>query len=234
MIVLPEWTVVTRTATNNPAWQSPAASAIERGVLEPAAVSSVDGANLTPVRERDISDRYRHDATQRDAFSWGAGLSWLYRAGVIVMLIQLARQQWSVQCLARRASELCDREWVALLNESPTAWHPSFGATPRSREQSMPMAFGTRRPAILIPATADTWPEDRRRAVILHELAHVARYDCLTQLLAFAACTLYWFHPAVWWVARRLRVERELACDDRVIAAGAPARDYAGHLLEIA
>ena len=46
----------------------------------------------------------------------------------------------------------------------------------------MPMAFGTRRPAILIPATADTWPEDRRRAVILHELAHVARYDCLTQI----------------------------------------------------
>ena len=59
----------------------------------------------------------------------------------------------------------------------------------------MPMAFGTRRPAILIPAVADTWPDDRRRAVMLHELAHVARYDCLTQSLAFAACTIYWFHP---------------------------------------
>ena len=52
--------------------------------------------------------------------------------------------------------------------------------------------------------------------------------------LAFAACALYWFHPARWWVARRLRIERELACDDRVIAAGAQAREYAGHLLEIA
>ena len=234
-IALPEWTVVTRTATNNPAWQAPAASTIERGVLERTAVSSVDGANLTPVRERDISDRHRHDGRQTDAFSWGAGLSWLYGAGVIVMLIRLARQRWSVQRLARQASELCDREWVALLNESAD----SLGIRRsvrllRSREQSMPMAFGTRRPAILIPATGDTWPEDRRRAVILHELAHVARYDCLTQMLAFAACTVYWFHPAVWWVARRLRVERELACDDRVIAAGAPARDYAGHLLEIA
>ena len=234
-IALPEWTVVTRTATNNPAWQAPAASAIERGVLERTAVSSADGANLTPVRERDISDRYRHDAPQTDAFSWGTGLSWLYGAGVIVMLIRLARQRWSVQRLARHASELCDREWVALLSESAD----SLGLRRsvrllRSREQSMPMAFGTRRPAILIPATGDTWPEDRRRAVILHELAHVARYDCLTQMLAFAACTVYWFHPAVWWVARRLRVERELACDDRVIAAGAPARDYAGHLLEIA
>ena len=98
----------------------------------------------------------------------------------------------------------------------------------------MPMAFGTRQPTIVVPAIADTWAEDRRRAVVLHELAHVARYDCFTQTLAFAACAVYWFHPAAWWAARRLRVERELACDDRVIAAGGRAREYADHLLEIA
>jgi hypothetical protein len=98
----------------------------------------------------------------------------------------------------------------------------------------MPMTFGVRRPSILIPAIAETWPDDRRRAVMLHELAHIARRVCLTQTLAFVACTLYWFHPAVWWVARRLRIERELACDDRVIAAGTQPREYAGHLLEIA
>ena len=98
----------------------------------------------------------------------------------------------------------------------------------------MPMAFGIRHGAILIPAVADTWSEDRRRAVLLHELAHVTRHDCLTQMMAALACALYWVHPGVWWVARRLRVERELACDDAVLAAGAHARDYAGHLLELA
>jgi hypothetical protein len=45
---------------------------------------------------------------------------------------------------------------------------------------------------------------------------------------------MYWFHPAVWWVAARLRVERELACDDRVIETGTAPREYAGHLLDIA
>ena len=96
------------------------------------------------------------------------------------------------------------------------------------------MTFGTWAPSIVIPATADLWPDDRRRAVLLHELAHVVRYDCLTQTLAIIVCAAYWPHPAVWWVARQLRVERELACDDRVLAAGAEARAYAGHLLDIA
>jgi hypothetical protein len=103
-----------------------------------------------------------------------------------------------------------------------------------SLERSMPMAFGTRRPSILIPSVADTWSGDRRRAVLLHELAHIARHDCATQLMAAVACAIYWIHPGAWWIARRLRTERELACDDRVLSAGANDREYAAHLLELA
>ncbi len=167
--------------------------------------------------------------------SWPSVIAGVYAAGVLVMLVHLAMQRWSVRRLAREATDVGDREWTRLLTESAT----SIGVLRpvrllRSRERSMPMTFGTRRPTILIPAVADTWTEDRRGAVVLHELAHVARFDCFTQSLAFAACTMYWFHPAAWWVARRLRIERELACDDRVIMTGARAREYAGHLLEIA
>src|SRR5205823_7470003 len=77
------------------------------------------------------------------------------------------------------------------------------------------------------------WPEHRQRAVLLHELAHVQRADWLALMLAQVTCALYWFHPLVWWAARRLRVESERACDDRVLTAGVKASDYATHLLEV-
>jgi beta-lactamase regulating signal transducer with metallopeptidase domain len=172
---------------------------------------------------------------QRVNLSWSALIGAVYSGGVAVILIALLVQHTSVRRYARRASDVRDPEWSRLLAECARGMGVrSDVRLLRSREQSMPMTFGIRRPSILIPAIAETWTGDRRRAVILHELAHIARRDCLTQTLASLACALYWFHPAVWWVMRRLRIERELACDDRVIAAGTQPRDYAGHLLEIA
>ena len=160
----------------------------------------------------------------------------VYAAGVLILLVQMALQRWRARRVAVATTEVVDPEWTQLLSECAAKIGIARESVRlrRSSDQNMPMVLGVYRPAILIPAIADTWTEDRRRAVVLHELAHVARQDCLTQSLALAACIMYWFHPGIWWVARRLRIERELACDDRVIGAGAAAREYAGHLLEIA
>lgn len=159
----------------------------------------------------------------------------IYAAGVLFLVIRLIAQLGSVRRLARRATPLRDTDWIRVLEVCARQMHVHRPVRLlRSREHNVPVAFGTRHPSIVVPTIADTWSDDRRRAVMLHELAHVARYDCLTHTLAVAVCALYWFHPAVWWVARRLRIERELACDDKVIAAGTHAREYAGHLLEIA
>jgi beta-lactamase regulating signal transducer with metallopeptidase domain/DUF4097 and DUF4098 domain-containing protein YvlB len=97
-----------------------------------------------------------------------------------------------------------------------------------------PLTWGWPRSVILLPEEAERWPDERRRVALLHELAHVARRDYLAQAVATAACAVYWFHPLVWFAARKLRAESEHACDDRVLAWGMPATEYASTLLEVA
>jgi TonB family protein len=99
---------------------------------------------------------------------------------------------------------------------------------------SMPVAFGMRRAVILMPADAPTWSEEKRRVVLLHELAHVRRGDAATHLLARAAVDLYWWNPLAWTAWRAFLKERERAADDLVLHAGARASEYASHLLDVA
>src|SRR3954468_20062235 len=159
----------------------------------------------------------------------------IYAAGIVVLVMYWLPQQWDLRRFMSTPTVVGDRNWIRVFSECRRTIGVSRSVTLlKSRERNVPMAFGTRHPAIVVPAVAETWDEDRRRAVLLHELAHVARFDCFTHSVALAACAVYWFHPGVWLIARRVRIERELACDDRVINAGAEPRDYASHLLEIA
>ncbi|MCI0684711.1 MAG: S41 family peptidase [Gemmataceae bacterium] len=100
-------------------------------------------------------------------------------------------------------------------------------------QRAMPMTWGVFRPSLLLPADAATWSAERRRVVLLHELGHVARWDCLTHLLGHVARCVYWFHPLAWWALARQRQEQEKACDDLVVTRGTAAQDYAEHLLSI-
>lgn len=166
---------------------------------------------------------------------WMNGAAIVYAMGVLVLGVRLVMQRRAVQRIARRAVVVSDEEPIALLRQCER----EIGITRpvrllRSLDRTMPMTFGTRQPTIVIPSVAGTWTADRWRAVLLHELAHIARRDCLTQWVAAVTCAIYWVHPGVWFAARRLRVERELACDDRVLQVGTVARDYAEHLLDLA
>jgi len=150
-------------------------------------------------------------------------------------MIRLAFGLVSAFRVRRRATHILDEEWLVLSRDvamlfrlrTPVEMH-------RSNEVHIPVTCGFFRSAVILPGGADGWSNECRRAVLLHEVAHIKRGDCQTQTLAQMICALYWFNPLVWWVAKRMRIERELACDDQVLGRGTKATEYAGHLVEIA
>ena len=158
---------------------------------------------------------------------------WLGGVAVVLLLIVvgMARIAW----LDRVTKPVQDEDWLLLVEElSRELGLTRYVRLLRATVPAMPMTWGMRRPAILLPADADQWSDEQRRDVLLHELAHVKRHDFFIQLIARIACAVYWFHPLVWLAATRLREERERACDDQVLRAGATPSVYAAHLLEIA
>ena len=164
------------------------------------------------------------------SWPWAA---WL--AGALAVLSAPLAGWIAVSRLTSDAEPIDDAEWTAQVRDLAA----ELGLMRRIRllrgtRAAIPMTWGWIRPVVLLPAEADSWGVDRRRGVLLHELAHVKRLDCLTQAMARAACSVYWFHPLAWVAARQIRVERERACDDVVLLAGARASEYAGHLLEVA
>jgi beta-lactamase regulating signal transducer with metallopeptidase domain len=92
----------------------------------------------------------------------------------------------------------------------------------------MPCALGYFRPAIVVPPTfVRGLPEFDRHQILIHEAAHLRRYDDWTTLLYHVARCLLWFNPAVYVVGRAMSIDREIACDDLVVAATGKPRRYA-------
>ena len=202
-------------------------------VAREAGGSVPDGAQLpTPVARDAASAPAYSSLVARYSFS-----SLLLAAWALIAAAILASLAWSglaVRRIVRQASPLEHESWRTPLYE--VADRMGLADAPRllkSDSARMPFACGIVTPTIVLPAECDAWTLERRRAVLLHELAHVRRHDLLGHTLGRLACALYWFHPLVWTAARRLRDESERACDDLALSCGTRATDYAEHLLDI-
>jgi beta-lactamase regulating signal transducer with metallopeptidase domain len=158
----------------------------------------------------------------------------LWIAGAIFFLARWRLNTMRMTALVRRAGVLTDSGW----NAQVRALSADLGirrhvALLVSDEIEIPITTGIIFPRIILSLDYAEWSPMRRSAILNHELAHIQRLDALTQSLAELATALYWFHPLVWLMARAMRVERERACDDQVLAAGTKASDYAHELLDI-
>lgn len=168
------------------------------------------------------------------AARYSALLLGLWALGVLALVARLVHGLLTVRRIARTAPEVDAGAWRAALHE--VADRLDMEEAPRlvvSNAVRVPFACGFSHPTIVLPTEAMSWTDERRRVVLLHELAHIQRRDMFGHLLSRLACIMYWFHPLVWMAARHLRAESERACDDLAIRSGARASDYAQHLLDI-
>jgi len=169
------------------------------------------------------------------AVGWARLVIALWLIGLLLALIPLLIGRLRLGRIAASARPVTDGRWIDILERMRAP-----GTTARrvtlleSHDAAMPMTWGVVSPVLLIPARTESWPEWKCRDILLHELAHIERFDCLTQMIAGLACAVYWFNPLVWVAAHRMRVEREVACDDRVLNNGSRPSEYATHLLDVA
>lgn len=160
------------------------------------------------------------------------GVLGLWSGGVVYVTVQLLASWWGVRNLHRRSIAVSmnldalsqraglKRQWELRISNSsnlPTA-----------------MTWGAWHPVVLLPKESLSWSEAQLEAVLLHELAHVRRYDSVSQIIALCVCALHWFNPLVWWCAQNFRTQAEMAADDAVLRGGVKASTYAGDLLALA
>lgn len=159
----------------------------------------------------------------------------VWSLGMTTSLAGVAIGLWQARQLSRGSQVLNEEPWRQLVQALRGRLRLRRDVELRESAQSIvPLTWGFWQPKVLLPQQARTWADSMRRAVLLHELAHVQRRDVVYQLLGRLACAVYWFHPLAWLGLNQMRHEREQACDDAVIHTGERATDYATQLLEVA
>ena len=153
--------------------------------------------------------------------------------GVVAALAGLGRALLRERRLSRPACP--PGHWLETLDEARRAFAVArpvrllmSGAT------DTPLSGGWLRPAVLLPAIAESWTPERRRLVLQHELVHVVRGDGLRRLAWRLVAALYWFHPLARIAERQAGLVGEQACDEAVVRLGTRPSIYARHLVEIA
>ncbi|MFP5286747.1 MAG: M56 family metallopeptidase [Thermoanaerobaculia bacterium] len=134
-----------------------------------------------------------------------------------------------VRRMTRRATRPVEEGWeLALIRLRRRLGIEHAVTLLESAAAPVPAVVGWLRPVILVPASAFAGLTPQQlEAILAHELAHVRRHDYLVNLLQAAVETLLFYHPAVWWVSRQVRQEREICCDDLAVAVCGDRLGYA-------
>ena len=149
----------------------------------------------------------------------------LWCCGFVFVSLRWLRSWFKMRTVARQGVAAAGgREFDALRRVDPSAQTPILLTSAHVE----PGVFGILRPVLLWPQRiSPLLADEEMEAIMAHELSHIARRDNLCAFIHMLVEAIFWFHPLVWWLGRRLVEERELACDEAVLTAGGRPRAYA-------
>ncbi|MGA2359789.1 MAG: M56 family metallopeptidase [Terriglobales bacterium] len=166
---------------------------------------------------------------------WALFVFLAWALGACVAMARLATGLWRLRQLRRSCTPVVAADLDPVVRKTVEAIGASKSVTVATSEcVRVPAAIGFLKRTIVLPAWAlrELPPEDLN-VILLHEFAHLRRGDDWTNLIQKIVRALFFFHPAVWWIESRLSVEREMACDDAVLAETANPHGYATCLVSL-
>jgi len=171
---------------------------------------------------------------------WALFVFLAWALGASAAMLRLAAGLWRLRQLRRSCTPVVAADLDPAARKTLDAIGASGSVASRSITIAtsecvrVPAAIGFWKRTIVLPAWAlrELPPEDLN-VILLHELAHLRRWDDWTNLVQKIVRALFFFHPAVWWIESRLSVEREMACDDAVLAETANPHGYASCLVSL-
>ncbi|MGE5194729.1 MAG: M56 family metallopeptidase, partial [Deltaproteobacteria bacterium] len=251
LLLAPFWGMRVRSLSPVDRQSSPVVTAVDLPALcEPATLSEPValgiGASLPAATETAADGIFSPPQTTAAApppanrFNWHElalrVVTLCYLSGAMCMLLRLLAALGGGERLRLAGTPVRDVALIDLLAEQSRRL--GLRAVPLLRiceRTAVPVVVGALRPAILIPATMITGLDPGQLAgVLMHELAHIRRYDHLFLLLQRFIEAVLFFHPAVWYLSRCVHADREDCCDDLVLAGGGDPLEYAGALVRVA
>jgi bla regulator protein blaR1 len=208
---------------------APGASALpDNSLMQASTTKTAQGLTVVKVRLN-----HRQSETAPNYFPW---LVELWFIGVVLLSLRSAGGILFVEHLRRKETTPVTEDLLRLC----AALQHRMGLTRvvrycESLHLDAPAVAGWFRPVVLLPMSAVTGlTESQLEAVIAHELAHIRRYDALVNLFQVGVETLLFYHPAVWWLGKRTRIEREHCCDDEAVTVCGSPVTYAHALTQLA
>lgn len=159
---------------------------------------------------------------------------WIWLTGTAIMSSILIAGVARIGWLVLRSKPLTDARYATTCGAIAQLIGLNRRVQLLQNDRAVLGTWGAVQPKIFLPRDACQWSDERVRAVLTHELAHIKRFDWPLQIVAELARAVYWFNPLFWIACSLLRSESEHACDDAVLNSGFDPKDYATHLLDLA